>query len=218
MTLKSLKQMKNKNIFLDLLIIIGIFVFVLGYVIDIQETKKLLEVETASAPEKIIVVEDNTEYFAAELEYAKEVINHKDEIINALADELNAKNSGKAAIIKEIKQSQLELKTRIKPTLAQLNQIESWLMTKDSIPSKEEFYSYLEHQVFSPAQYQEYLEYERDLEYSERLRTLSDVVKIVKLDNEALDSFCNHNFPTNEEALAAILSEDQLKLWEEYNK
>lgn len=202
----------------NILIILAFFLgLLLTYYEGLQKGVESVEPEIVEV-EKVVAVENNTEPLTEELAHTNEVIRYKEEIIDALVDELNDKGSGRAAIIKTIKRSQLELQNRIKPTLAQLNQIESWLKNKDKIPDKAEFYSYLEKQVFTPDQYQDYLDYERDLRYSERLRTLSELVKIVKLPDETLDSFYNHNFPTNEEALAAILSEDQFKLWKEYNK
>lgn len=202
----------------NILIILAFFLgLLLTYYEGLQKGVESVEPEIVEV-EKVVAVENNTEPLTEELAHTNEVIRYKEEIIDALVDELNDKGSGRAAIIKTIKRSQLELQNRIKPTLAQLNQIESWLKNKDKIPGRAEFYSYLEKQVFTPDQYQDYLDYERDLRYSERLRTLSELVKIVKLPDETLDSFYNHNFPTNEEALAAILSEDQFKLWKEYNK
>lgn len=162
--------------------------------------------------------EDNTETFIEELQIARQTIQDQEQIIHYLSDELDFQNTQRAVISKQIGQSKLEFQIRIKPSLAQINQIKSFLMSQDKLPEKEDFYSYLQAQVFTPAQHKEYVEYEKDLEYSERLKTLSELVRIIKIPDDTLDEFYNHEFSTNEEALAAILSEDQLKLWEEYNK
>lgn len=139
-------------------------------------------------------------------------------IIQDLMEEKMSNSAFKSLeFMRKIEQQNFAYNNRIKPTLAQVNQIRSWLdvnIDNDNANLDD----YIKAEVFDGEQYEAYVRYKYDIAYAERLELLASLIRAIKFEDDTLEEIYNHEYASNEEAIENILTQEQYAQWVQYNQ
>lgn len=158
---------------------------------------------------------------STELELERQKCRDYEAIIEELMEEkLSDSMFERLEFKKRIERENIAYNHRVKPTLAQTNQITSWLQSNYENPhtNKEDFNNFLKTQVLSDEQYEDYVRYRADMAYADKLKIVAELIKAIDFEDETLEEIYNHEYSSIEEALENILTQDQYDQWVHYNK
>ena len=232
MTISQLDKQISKHITYCLMIfgiLLAASFFVAGFMqkevpkAPVEQKQRLMPYRKAYllTTKQLIEAREQLDQATLEREEQQQINKDYEELIQTLMED-NAKKSffKRSQFFQKIKKENFAYSKRVAPTIAQKNQISSWLKEnmRNSKAGKEDFEAYLQKEVFNPEQFEAYVAYREDRKYADKLEMMAKLIRLIDLEDEKLELIYNHNYASNEEAVKQTLTQDQYDLWVQYNK
>ena len=207
----------------------AIIIFLAGglftlYTLDVTMPKPegepgvIKEEPTTAGDDRVRRLEQSYLETLSHLELERQKSRDYEEIISELMEEkLSESMFERLEFKKRIERENIAYVNRVKPTLAQTNQITSWLQGNFD-NEHADFNAFLKNQVLFDEQYEAFVKYRADIAYANKLQIIAELIKAIEFTDETLEEIYNHEYSSTEEALEKILTQDQYDQWVRYNQ